>query len=145
MSNPTQIFPTIQSPSTTDNRRWRPQPFEDHDLDFAIKTAFDSVYGLEHRSTQSPDSLHGGSVAAGALSVTGSAKAVVTGLKTLSNIVVSIDNGAIATNLWVTATPSSVVAGAFDVYCWKPTSNVDNTPIAATSAVNVRWHAWGTT
>ena len=150
MSNPNQIVPNVQTPATTAIRRWRPDPFDtpqDLDraaLDLAIKTAYDSIYGLENSSPQLPDALIGSSQSAGALAVTGSAKSVATGLKTVSNVVVSIDNGAVATNLWVTATPSATVMGAIDIFVWKPTASNNNTPIAATSAVNIRWHAWGT-
>jgi hypothetical protein len=150
MSSPKQIVPGVQTPSTAAPKRWRPDPFDlpqDIDkaaLDLAIKTAYDSIYGLEASSPQLPDALVGSSQSAGALAVTGSAKSVATGLKTVSNVVVSIDNGSVATNLWVTAAPSATVMGTIDIFVWKPTASNNNTPIAATSAVSIRWHAWGT-
>lgn len=147
MSSPRQIFPPIQDagdPAARPGKRWRPPPFKDAEIDLAVKTAFDSTYGLEHTSTQTPGSLNGSSVASGALSVKGSVKAVATGLSTLFNVIVSFDTGLTPHNFTVSATPSSSIAGAFDIAVFKPTSNVDNTPILATTPVVVRWHAWGT-
>lgn len=132
-------------------RRWRPGPFEGipseldrSQLDTVLKAIFDHSYGLEQQATLTPPSLNGLAVSTGALTVTGSVKAVATGLSTLSNIIVSIDNGAIPTNMTVTATKSAHTPGAFDIYAWKPTAANDTTPIAATAPVTVRWHAWGT-
>lgn len=148
MSGPSQIIPPVQTPpSATDlarNRRWYPKKFDDDELDLAIKTAYTSLAGLEHKTPQTIDALDGSSVSHGALAVLGSAKAVATGLRTLSNIVVSIDNGATPTNIIVTATPSTTVAGAFDVFCWQPTAAGNTAPTVATASVNIRWHAWGT-
>lgn len=147
MSNPRQLFPSVQNagdPAARPGKRWRPSPLKDFETDLAMKISFDNVYGLEHTSTQTPDSLNGSSVASGALAVTGSVKAVATGLRTLFNVIVSIDNGLVPHNLTVSATPSSSIAGTFDVAVFKPTSSADNTPILSTSPVVVRWHAWGT-
>lgn len=132
-------------------KRWRPGPFEgipgDLDraqLDVALKAIFDHSYGLEQQATLTPPSLNGLSVSTGSVVVKGSVKAVASGLKSLSNVIVSIDNGSLATNLTVTATKSAHTPGAFDIYVWKPTAANDTTPIAATVPVTVRWHAWGT-
>lgn len=147
MSNPTQIFPSVQTPTASENRpsdRWRPGPHPDPDTDLALKTAYDSIYGLEHRSAQTPEPLNGSTMSCGAITVTGQLKGVATGLSTLSNVIVSIDAGAAPTNLTVTATPSTTVPGTFDVYVWKPTSASVNTPILNTVPTVVRWHAWGT-
>jgi hypothetical protein len=138
-----------QTPSAKGPQRWRVGPFEGlpgeidrHMLDLGFKAIYDHSYALEQTAVQAP--TLGSKMASGALSVVGSVKAVVTGLATLSNVTVSIDAGATPTNRWVTATPSTTVPGAFDVYCWKPTAAGDNTPIAETAAVTVRWHALGT-
>jgi hypothetical protein len=146
-SSPAQIFPLAQQSSNPANRpgdRWRPGPFQDPEIDLAIKTSFDNVYGLEHTSTQTPDSINGSSVSSGALSVTGSVKAVATGLSTLSNIIVSIDSAGVPHNLTVSATPSVSIPGTFDVAVFKPTAAGNNTPILNTVPTVVRWHAWGT-
>lgn len=136
---------------TTTPIRWRPGPFEgipgDIDrsqLDTAFKAIFDHSYGLEQQATLTPKALNGSATAAGSLKVTGSVKAVASGLSTLSNIVVSIDSGGQPSNITVTANPSAHTAGAFDIQVWQPTSSGNNTPVAASAPVTVRWHAWGT-
>lgn len=119
------------------DNRWRPAPFEGltdidrHELDLALKTIYDAHYTLAD------------SIVFGTLTVRGGVmKAVATGLSTLSNVIVSIDAGAAPTNLTVTASLSRT-PGAFDVYVWRPTSAVDNTPVPAVSPVTVRWSAKG--
>jgi hypothetical protein len=143
MSNPVQSIPTVQTPSTAQAQRWRPSPLPDPEIDLAVKTIYDNCYGLEQTSAQLQSSLRGSRMSAGAISVTGSLKGIATGLSTLSNVIVSIDNGSTATNFVVTATPSTTVAGAFDCYVWMPTAAGNTAPIPATSAAVVRWHAWG--
>lgn len=143
-------LPLVQTPKTgqQQGQRWRPAPFEGigeldkHQLDLALKTIYDVHYTLEQSAVAAV--VAGSRMASGALSVKGSLKAVASGLNTLSNVTVSIDAGAAPTNRWVTATPSKTVPGAFDVFVWKPTATGDNTPIAETAAVTVRWHAFGT-
>jgi hypothetical protein len=144
MSNPTQSIPTVQTPSTAQPQRWRPSPLPDAETDLAVKTIYDNVYGLEQTSAQLQQSLRGSRMSTGAVSVTGSLKGIATGLSTVSNVIVSIDAGAVATNQWVTATPSTTVAGGVDIFCWMPTSSANNTPIASTTPQLIRWHAWGT-
>ena len=145
----TVVLPLVQQPSvSTPSQQWRPAPLnlpgdlDRNELDLAIKTMYDTHYTIQQNSVQSAQP--GSKMASSALLVTGSGKAVATGLRTLSNIVVSIDAGAAASNLWVTATPSTTVPGAFDVYVWQPTGSGNNTPIAATAPATIRWHAWGT-
>lgn len=144
-------IPLVQAPKTDDTNRWRPEPFEGQpdkinlsNLDTAFKATFDNIYGLEATSPQVPDDLKGSGISSGALKVTGSAKGIVTGLDTVSNVVVSLDSGPAASNLWVTATPSTTVKGAFDVYVWKPTGAGSTVPIANGTVTTVRWIAFGT-
>lgn len=125
-------------------QRWRPAPFSDPELDLALKTAYDNQFALEHSSTQTPSHLNGSSIANGTSKVTGSLKGIATGLDTVSNVIVSIDSNGAPSNLTVTARPSPNTPGAIDIWVWKPTAANDNTPIAATLAIVVRWHAWGT-
>lgn len=100
-------------------------------LDRAIQLAYQQIYAL---ATDSPVD--------GSTTVTGSSLAIMTGLSAVTNVVACIDSST-ATNVIVTASLSSK-AGCIDLRCWKPTAAGDTTPIAATSAVTVRWFARGT-
>jgi hypothetical protein len=134
-TDPVQKFPSVQAPQPFTQQRWRPKPFQDPELDLSTKTLYDNVYGLEATATQAVKALQGSKISSGAIAVTGNMKGVATGLGTLSNIVVSIDAGSTPTNMIVTATPSTITAGTFDVYVWNSSSPAN--------AV-VRWLAWGT-
>lgn len=144
-------LPLIQGVRSTPPKRWRPGPFEGQpgeldrsQLDTALKAIYDHAYSLEQSSVQAV--VEGTKMASGALIVPagGKLKAVATGLQTLSNVVVSVDAGANATNKTVSATPSTTAAGAFDVYVYQPTSPTSTVPVLATSPTIVRWHAYGT-
>lgn len=132
---------TIQVATVT---LWRPAPIADPNIDLAVKEAYDNISGLQASAVQSVSALQGSRMSSGALTVTGSMKGVATGLSTLSNVVAGIDTGSSPTNMTVSATPSHNQPGTFDVYVFAPTSTSNNTPILATSAAVVRWHAWGT-
>jgi hypothetical protein len=123
---------------------WRPAPFADPELDLAVKTAYDHISGLQATKVQSPATLQGSSVSAGAATVTGSLKGVATGLSTVSTVVASLDTGTTPTNMTVSATPSTIAPGSIDIYVYAPSATNNNTPILAASALKVRWHAWGT-
>jgi len=152
MSSPNQIVPIVQTPSTTTRgATYLPGPFEGQpgeldrsQLDIALQAIFSHSYTLAKKAPDTPTSLNGMAMSAGALQVKGKVNGIATGLSTVSNIVVSLDTGGLATNLWVTANPSATLSGTFDVQVWKPTAANDNTPIPATALVTVRWHAWGT-
>jgi hypothetical protein len=134
------------SPQKTLQTRWRPESFLDfhrqiaasptqasRTLDFAIQRAFQNDSQLENMiaATQT-----------GQATVTGSSLSVSTGLASVSQVTASIDQGATAHNFWVSATPSQQ-PGCIDLYVWQPTAAGNNTPIACTTAVTVRWIARG--
>ena len=80
----------------------------------------------------------------GSESVTGSKLGIASGLTLVEHVVVSIDNGATATNFWVTARVTPTNFATFDIFVWKPTAAGNNTPIAATTPVVVKWWCTGT-
>jgi hypothetical protein len=80
-------------------------------------------------------------IAVGNESVTGSKTGIDTGLDEVAQVLASIDNGSTATNFWVTATIHPSDKSQIDLYVWKPTAAGNTTPIAATTAVTVRWLA----
>lgn len=134
------------SPSRTLQTRWRPDPFTNfhqrldrdpagasRDLDTAIQRTYSGLANLESQIACTQ---------VGSASITGSKKAIPTGLASVSNCSGSIDNGTTAHNFWLSVTPSQT-PGAIDVAVWMPTAAGDNTPIAATTAVTVRWLARG--
>lgn len=145
-TNPAQSFPQVQSPAKFTFTGWRPYPFKDPDIDLAMKTIFDSTYGLKATAVTAVSALQGSKMSSGAITVPagGSMKAIASGLGTLSNIIASIDNGSTPTNMTVSATPNTVTPGTFDLFVFQPTSSSVNTPVLATTPVLIRWHAWGT-
>lgn len=96
-------------------------------LDRAIQLIYQQFYNQRQK-------LDSGSQA-----VVGSAT-ITTALSKVDRVIAGISNGAVATNLWVTAIPSPVV-GSIIVRVWKPTAAGDTTPIAATASVTVNWIA----
>lgn len=142
---PAQIAPRVQlAASDFPTQRYRPGPLADAEADLGMKTAYDRVDTLERTRPSVPDGLNGSKLSSGALQVTGLVKGVATGLSTLSNVIVSIDNGLAPHNRWVSATPSATVPGTFDAAVFKPTSASVNTPVLETGPVTLRWIAWGT-
>lgn len=135
------------SPKSLLQQRWRPGSLIDtfkqlatdrapqaaRDLDKAIQQTYTNTYTLEKMIACRQD---------GSATVTGSITAIPTGLKSVTNVTVVVDNGATAHNLWPSARPSAI-PGAIDIFVWKPTANNDNTPIAATSPILIRWSAVG--
>lgn len=127
--------------------RWRPESFVDfhrmltrapeqasRTLDQAIRIAYNNDSQLENMvaSTQFGSSV-----------VTGKSLSIPTGLSAVSQVTAVIDNGATAHNFWPSATISQQ-PGCIDIYVWMPTAAGNTTPIAATSAVIVRWSVRGT-
>lgn len=102
-------------------------------LDQAIRFAYDNTATLQAMMAcrQSGSAL-----------VTGSIKNIPTGLSQVAQVQGSIDNGATAHNFWVSVVKGST-PGAVDIYVWQPTAAGNNTPIACTTPVTVRWIADG--
>lgn len=134
------------SPQKALQTRWRPESLLDfhrhlatnpthasRTLDFAIQRAFQNDSQLENMIAATQ---------VGQAVVTGSSLSISTGLASVSQVTASVDQGATAHNFWVSATPSQQ-PGCIDLYVWMPTNAGDNTPIACTTAVTVRWIARG--
>lgn len=113
-------------------------------LDRDLKMIFTGHGTLNGTAIKSPAFGSGFAINSGNVSVTGSLTAIVTGLAKVQNVTVGLNNGATATNLWVTCRVNPSDASKIDIYAWKPTGAADTTPIAATSAVTIHWIATGT-
>lgn len=85
----------------------------------------------------------GFAVLAGQTTVTGSKTGVASGLATVQQVVVSIDNGPTATNFTVTGRVNPTDHSKIDIYVWQPTAAGNTTPIACTSPVSVHWWVTG--
>ncbi len=77
--------------------------------------------------------------------ITGSKLGIPTGLATVQFVTASVSTGSTPNAYTTSAGPSATVSGGIDIYVFQPTSNVDTTPIAATAAVLIHWHATGIT
>ena len=134
------------SPQKSIQTRWRPESFLDFHrkmeispiqvsraLDTAIQRAYQNDTQLENMIAATQ---------VGQATVTGSALSVSTGLASVSQVTASIDNGATAHNFWVNASISAQ-PGCVDLRVWQPTAAGNNTPIACTTPVIVRWIARG--
>lgn len=134
------------SPQKQLQSRWRPPTMLDFHtqlarnptqasraLDIAIQRAYQNDSQLENMiaATQFGQAV-----------VTGSSKSIPTGLNSVSQVTVSIDQGATAHNFWVSGVISQQ-PGCIDIYVWQPTAAGNNTPIACTTAVTVRWSVRG--
>jgi len=135
------------SPQKRLQTRWRPESMLDfhrqitrnpaqasRSLDTAIQRAYQNDAQLENMIACTQF---------GQTTVTGSSLSIPTGLATISQVTAVIDQGATAHNFWVSATPSQQ-PGCIDIYVWQPTAAGNNTPIACTTAVVVRWSVRGT-
>ena len=137
------------SPQKSLQTRWRPESFLNfHDLMTRPTTAPQASRTLDRAIQQAyqNDSQLENMIACtqfGQTVVTGSQKSIPTGLLTVAQVTAVIDNGATAHNFWVSATISQQ-PGCVDLYVWMPTAAGNNTPIAATTAVTVRWSVRGT-
>lgn len=124
--------------ATSTEKRWRPSPFLDRQLDLAMRTLFDQVYTLDDNTVQGV--TKGIRVTSGVELVTGSKKGIATGLTTVSNVQVSL-RSATALNEWVTFDIRT--GGVLDLYVWRPTGVADTTPIASTTQRTVHWSCVG--
>lgn len=112
-------------------------------IDQDLPRIYDAHASLNATAVKAPTFGGTFATAAGEVSVTGTKTGLATGLSNVTTAVASINNGAAATNFWVTCRPSPTIAGAIDIFVWQPTANNDNTPIAATTAVTVHWSVTG--
>lgn len=141
-TTPINAVPYTQALQT----RWRPESFRDFHIqlksnpvaasatmDFAIRQAYQNMTTLESMIAARQS---------GAATVTGSRTNIPTGLSSVRQVQGSIDNGSTAHNFWCSVVVSKL-PGCIDIYVWQPTAAGNNTPIACTSAVVVRWVADG--
>ena len=121
-------------------QRWRPPATGKPELDQALRTAYDTAYGLEQQAVLGSEK--GMVVAVGESRVTGSLKDIATGLESVLGFVGMLKTTS-AVNEWVTGAPSTGGGGRIDLAIWKPTGVADTTPIASTTARDGMWTAWG--
>jgi hypothetical protein len=134
------------SPQKLLQTRWRPPSLLDfhtqilqnpeqasRDLDTSIQRAYANDSQLESMIACTQF---------GQTTVTGSSLSIPTGLTSVSQVTATIDQGATAHNFTISASPSQQ-PGCIDIYVWKPTAAGNNTPIACTTPVIVRWSVRG--
>lgn len=134
------------SPQKLLQTRWRPASFVDFHQQMLISPsqaskALDNAIQRAYQNSAKLESM----VAAtqfGQATVTGNAKSISTGLASISQVTASIDNGSTPHNFTISAVVSQQ-PGCVDLYVFQPTSTTNNTPVAGTTAVVVRWSARG--
>lgn len=114
------------------------------ELDRALPRLYDSHASLDGTAIKAPAFGGGFVVDTGSVTITGSKTGIQTRLTTVEQVVVSIDNGAVASNSWVTATIHPDNKSRIDLFVWVPTAAGDTTPIASTIPTLVRWWCSGT-
>lgn len=113
------------------------------ELDRALPRLYDAHASLDGVAIKAPAFGTGFVVDTGNVTVTGSALGIQTRLTTVQQVVVSIDNGAVATNNTVTGRVTPTNASQIDVFVWQPTAAGNTTPIASVSPIIVRWWCSG--
>jgi hypothetical protein len=111
------------------------------ELDKGFSRIYDAHAQLDQQVVRGPSGI-GFMATSGEVTVTGSKLRIVTGLTKVLHVVASIA-GAAATNQWVTVQVTPSDKSKIDVFVWKPTAAGDNTPIASTSAIVVKWFCTG--
>lgn len=114
-----------------------------NELDKAIPRIYDAHASLASTAIVASTAGAGFAVLSGNTTVTGSKLAITTGLASATQVIASLDNGATATNLWVTARITPANHAQIDLFVWQPTSSGNNTPIACTTALSVHWWVTG--
>lgn len=114
-----------------------------NELDKAIPRIYDAHAALASTAIVAPVSGAGFAVVSGSATVTGSKLRITTGLKTVTQVVASIDSGANATNSWAVGTVTPANHSTIDLYVWSPTSSGDNTPIASVVPTVVNYWCTG--
>jgi len=114
-------------------------------LDRDMKTIYSSHSALSNTAVKAPAFGAGFAMASGVASVVNGQKlGIPTGLASVDHVTASLNSGnGVPLNQWITSQPSLTVPGAIDIFIFKPTSNVDNTPIAATGTLVTHWIATG--
>ena len=114
------------------------------ELDRALPRLYDAHASLDSTAIKAPQFGTGFVVDTGHATVTGALTGIQTRLTTVEQVVASVDNGAVASNSWVTATITPANKSQISLYVWMPTAVGDTTPIASTTPTVVRWWASGT-
>ena len=122
--------------TNTSPNRYFPPVFSDPELNTALQTAFQLIYA----SVACTQAL---ALDSGSSQVTGVLKNIQTGLVSVTNVVVSLDNADQGINEYVSARPSPIGKGQIDIFVWKPTAANNVAPIASTTARKIRWIATG--
>ena len=114
------------------------------ELDRALPRLYDAHASLDGTAIKAPAFGGGFVVDTGSVTITGSKLAIQTRLTTVEQVVASVDNGAVASNSWVTATITPDNKSQINLYVWVPTAAGNTTPIASAAPTVVRWWASGT-
>lgn len=134
----------------TTNFRYNPSQLDkgDREPHLKINNNFQRIYvahqTLDATAIKAPTTGTGFAVMSGSEDVTGSKLGITSGLSAVDHVIASIDNGAVATNFWVTARVTPTDTSKVDLFVWMPTAVADTTPIAATTLVTVKWWVTGT-
>lgn len=112
-------------------------------LDRDLKTIYGAHGTLNGTTVKAPTFGTGFACNSGNVSVTGSLTGIVTGLTKVQNVTVGLNNGATATNFWLTCRVNPSDSSKIDIYCWQPTGVADTTPIACTTPITAHWIATG--
>lgn len=112
-------------------------------LNQAIPRIFDAHASLDATAIKAPTTGGGFAVLSGSATVTGSKLGIPTSLASVSQVVVSIDAGSVATNATAVGTVTPANHATIDLYVWVPTGTGDNTPIASTVPTVVNWWVTG--
>lgn len=114
-----------------------------NEADRGFTRIFQAHNQLQNTAILGPANGAGFKVVAGHQTVTGSKTKLASGLSIVDQVIASIDNGATATNFWVTARINPMDHSLIDLFVWQPTAAGNNTPVACTTAVTIRWWVTG--
>ena len=114
-----------------------------HEIDQQVSRIYSAHAVLDGTAIKGPTIGAGFACNSGQATVTGKQLGISTGLTAVQHVVASIASST-ATNISVTAVVTPSNPATIDLYCWQPTSASVNTPIAATTAVTVKWVVTGT-
>jgi hypothetical protein len=118
-----------------------PHELLSQETDKAVSRIYEMHGYLDGVAIKAP--VAGFAVLSGQATITGSKTGIASGLASVQTVVVSIDNGSIATNFTVTGRVAPTDHSKIDVFVWQPTAAGNTTPIACTSPVSVHWWVTG--